>query len=506
MRPARPRHAAGGLLLLGLALLPGTRAGGTPLDGPNQIPVEEVHRYAQPFVTQQLPNGSYHISIRVQAHEKAEIAMALAAEATQTPGYAESAWQDLQWVIAYRLEPGGGINWDGPDDDFFFECHQHWFLIASELIRRLIDTPEELKATQRGVWRFLTGANGAEADLYLHNQQTHGPFFAYRSVTRYGMLQTQAPFKGSYEVGTALWSLSMIQDLPWMETSPPATDGLRLSEYLHSSVMQAAQSPENLGWFDPVSGQWVRSLLWDNLGWSGWEAPDWKYALNLQEGALLYKIMTGGTELDEAIRRETDRILALVQPGGVITTVPDSYGTVEHEYGEALCVLGLSAQAFLQSDPIYAAECYYAGLTVAAHVTQVFPPQSSEDGSLLLRGLARVYEAQTAIGESVAALDEPDGSGPRYGHEAGLQIWPNPMSERTTVAFALPARSNGLLWISDLTGRQVAAFTVRAADAGGGTFSWNGRDGRGRLLPGGAYRLVLDSERGRQAASVVIAR
>jgi hypothetical protein len=502
------RHLIGGFVVLGLTLAPGIPAKADTLSTPLPLSVEEIHRYARQFVVQQDPTGSYFVGLRVQAHEKAEIAMALAAEVTQTPVYAESAYGDLQWVIANRLEPGGGLNWDGPDNPFFFECHQHWFLIASEMIRGLVGVPEEMQATQRAVWEFLRNGNPAAKDLYLNNRLRYGPFYAYRSVDRAGEFQTQAPFKGSYEIGTALWSLSLVRDLPWLQPdgAEPGSQSLTPGEYLLHSAEQTAQVPQDLGWFDPQTGQWVRSLLWISPGWLGWDPPDWKYALGMQEGALVYKIKTGGAELDSAIHSETEHLLSLVRSDGTISSLPDIYGSPQNEYGEALCVLALSAEAFIEEDPTFAVNCLRAAQSVAWHVAMTFPPHSSEDGALMLRGLARVFHAQTRLMPSVAAMDEQGLVDGRWRSASGLRIWPNPMSDAATISFSLPAKSSGLLWISDLTGRQIATFSVRATDAGGGTLAWDGRDGRGRLLPAGSYRLVLDSDRGRQAGSVVIVR
>ncbi len=413
----RRQEAAAALMLLGFSVVGVSPCPGRALNDPPPVSIEEVRRYALPFVSRQRADGSYNLSPRVQAHEKAEIAMALAAEATQTPSYAQSAWRDLQWVMANRLEPSGGLNWYGPDSQYFFECHQHWFLISSELIRRQIGVPDSMRVVQQAVWRFLTGRSPAATDFYLRNQQMNGPFFAYRSVNRNGDFQTQAPFKGSYEIGTALWSFSMIRDLPWMQGGKGSapSDGLTLSDYLFYSARQAAQPADAMGWFDPGSGRWVRALLWGQKGWMDWQAPDWKYALNMQEGALLYKIMTGATNLDPMIRGETNAILALVRPDGTIATLPDPYGSPQQEYGDAMSVLALAAQAFSREDPAFAATCYHAGLSVANHVIRTLLPESSEDGSLMLRGIARIYQTQTALRAVVAGMADLETGGTRSG-------------------------------------------------------------------------------------------
>jgi hypothetical protein len=230
----------------------------------------------------------------------------------------------------------------------------------------------------------------------------HGPFFAYRSVDRTGIFQSQGQFKGSYEIGAALWSLALHRDSYWLEgekskeVHDPPVPTLTVEGYLDSLVLQASRPAYELGFVDTAQKLWIRSIGWTGAGWSGWEPHDWKYCLHMQEGALLYHIETGSSLLLDTERRETQNLLSAVQPSGLIRGLPDALGTPDYEYGEALSVLGLAALAFRSLDKELSAQCLSAGQVVAQHALRSYNPGCSEDGAILLAGMCRIYLAQIA--------------------------------------------------------------------------------------------------------------
>jgi hypothetical protein len=387
-----------------------------PAEALAETPSEAIDRFAAPFLGHQGSDGAYEVGPEVQCHLKAEIAMGLATEATGDRVYAESALRDLRWVIANRLEENGGLNWRGPADPFFFEVHQHWFLIASELIRRAVGLDDEIRPMQRRVWRYLLGNNPARADFYFHNRDHHGPAFGYRSVDRSGVFQSQAAFKGSYEVGAALWSLALHRDSTWLdagsdsgaatrsawvEADGAATHGslapmkATTRDYLAAMAAQVSLSTRAMGFVDPKGGLWARSILWSGDGWSGWEPHDWKYSLHMQEGALLYQVLTGKMVLCETVLAESENLIRAVEADGSIPSIPDNKGSPAYEYGEALSVLGLSAIAFDSTDASLANRSLEAGRKVARTVIERFEPGSSEECAILLIGLCRITEAET---------------------------------------------------------------------------------------------------------------
>jgi hypothetical protein len=470
----------------------------------------DIGLYATPFLQNQDEEGGYDLGPTVQRHLKAEIAMAVASQATGQGAYAQSALLDMQWVIAHRLEPDGGLNWDGPWNPYFFECHQHWFLIASELIRTTTGVEGNIRDVQRQVWRYLLETNPADDDFYLNNLHNHGSFFGYRSVDRLGVFQSQAPFKGSYEVGVALWSLALHEDSSWLDGQDSVykrdeviarIEVASTSEYLRALESQVSRSAQDDGFVDPGHSRWIRSLLWTGNDWSGWDQPDWKYALHMQEGALLCEILTGEARLEAVARSEAENLIAHVLNDGSIETIPDEFGSIRYEYGEALSALGLAALAFGASDPDLAGRSLLAGQAVAQHVLESFAPVCEEDGALLLAGLARVYQAQTADSLAASGIAELPS---RWG--AALKVWPNPARAGFSVQCAMGPNATGILRIIDVSGRECARMPLSAGACETHTLVWSASDAGLRPLPAGRYTALLEAGASRQAASFLIVR
>jgi hypothetical protein len=487
----------------------GAMAGLGPCDAPSAqtrpVSGADVAAFAAPFLELQQVDGGFDVPPKVQAHLKSEIALALAADAAREPGYAEAAMRDHAWVIAHHLEPGGGVNWEGPLSPYFFECHQHWFLIASRLLSALTDTLPGTRERQRAVWGFLQATNPARQDFYLDNEVNYGPFFAYRSVDRDGHFMTQFPFKGAYEIGAALWSLSLARAAGQIGTGSPDPDSLLMAEYLERSVRQVEQTPQLLGFYDPGEGRWIRSILWHNPGWWDVEEPDWKYALHLEEGALEYERLTGLEDLDGEIHAFLQQLLARIQSDGTIAEFPDGYGTPAYEYGEALSVLGLAAITFANSDRWLAAQCLEGGQRIIEFVRAAFVPQSSEDNALLLAGLARLLKAGDAL--AAFAMDVREGPEPGLtdGGRLTLQIVPSVVTGPVSVRWSLPSAAAGVLRVFDVTGRQLKTVTL-TEPALAGSVAWDARGDDGHGLPGGRYYMILDTPLGRQAQAFVLER
>lgn len=469
--------------------------------GEQGITTEVIDSYALPFAASQYQDGSYLLPQSVQTHMKAEIAMVLASRAAGNGRYAESAQRDLLWIIRNRMEPSGGLSWNGSQDMFFFEVHQHWFLTASELVRQAAGGPDSLTSVQRRAWLFLIQNNSAGADFYYHNLYNHGAFFAYRSVDREGHFQTQAPFKGSYEVGAALWSLALHLGHGWLDVGAGNYPGHTVDEYLRQLVAQTQLPPLQKGFFDPEKGVWIRSLLWNGLVWNGWETHDTKYALHTSEGALLYTILTGRTELLDEQRRDLEDLLGRVRPNGTVAGIPDGYGSPGYEYGQALTVLGLGAQVSWGPDTNLRNRSLQAARRVAAYIIRTFTPVVSEDRAIILGGLCRLYEAERLAG----GFAEKDGAGSAgVVSPTNLAAWPNPMTDRTFLHFELPMGSTGFLRVLDINGRELRSTPVASGDGDG--IVWDGRDDRGRLVPAGQYRILLDVAGSRRSTSVSIIR
>lgn len=479
-------------------------AAGGPAAGDDSVRLPErsgwaIDFFAAPFVAHQHQDGGYALPLQVQPHLKSEIAMALAAEATGNAVYAESARRDLNWVIANRMEADGGLNWYGPWADQFFECHQHWFLIASEMIRRLDPGDAELRTLQRRAWRYLIETNPAREDFYLHNFRRHGVFFAYRSVDRQGRFQTQAPFKGSYEVGAALWSLALHYDSKWLDLFPGGGEFTSTRDYLRGMVEQSLRHPDDLGFYDPEKGCWIRSILWNGLTWVGYEPRDWKYVLHMQEGALLYSLLTGRTEMIEAIRGEMAILLPRVRPDGTIEGIPDPFGSPVYEYGEALTVLGLAAELFADIDPMLHFQSLRAGERVARYCIRTFVPTTSEGSAMLLAGLCRLDSAQRRGRDGTASIEDEAPGEPR------LMIYPNPVRASGTIYCSIAPGTATRIRILDMTGRTRAHLNPASIGAGG-SILWDGTDDAHRPVPSGRYHALLEGDGMRRIVSFTVLR
>ncbi len=74
------------------------------------------------------------------------------------------------------------------------------------------------------------------------------------------------------------------------------------------------------------------------------------------------------------------------------------------------------------------------------------------------------------------------------------QNYPNPFNPTTTIAFNLPAESNILLEIFDLTGKKIRTLTNAYYQAGRHQVLWNGTDDRGRQVASGLYVYRIQAE------------
>lgn len=143
----------------------------------------------------------------IQANEKINHALCLSYDVTKDKTYLHSVKKNIDWIIENRMKDNGGIIWKPTNTLDFFECHQLWFLLACKL---LLDRNPNLDYSRNMLkaWNFLTDNNWANIDWYVHNKENHNCFFAYRNVNKKGIIQPGS-FKGSYEIGAALWSLSI---------------------------------------------------------------------------------------------------------------------------------------------------------------------------------------------------------------------------------------------------------------------------------------------------------
>ena len=163
-----------------------------------------ITQWAKWFIDHQKSNGMFFPAI--QANEKIDFALCLGYDATRDGTYLEAVRKNLDWIVRDRMESNGGLVWKPANVVDFFECHQLWFILACKLFMER-NPGTDLTDCMERAWKFLTDHNWADIDWYVHNKENHSSFFAYRSMDQRGRIQPIS-FKGSYEIGTAIWSLS----------------------------------------------------------------------------------------------------------------------------------------------------------------------------------------------------------------------------------------------------------------------------------------------------------
>jgi len=105
----------------------------------------------------------------------------------------------------------------------------------------------------------------------------------------------------------------------------------------------------------------------------------------------------------------------------------------------------------------------------------------------------------------------PRGSGPagpdsgRPGARLGPVV-PNPVRDRCAIRLALSAPASVSLTVLDARGRAVRRLISGSLEAGERVAWWDGRDGRGRPLPAGAYFVQLRAAGEERSARIVILR
>lgn len=151
--------AAIGFVILAVGPSRGAQGASDDVTADLRGPEEVVAEFAGAFLAEQKSSGALGLKAAVQGHLKAEIALVVAGDALGDRALVDAAGRDLRWLVASRLEPGGGVSWSGPNGPYFFEVHQHWFLIASELLRRRLAGADSLQELQSSAWRYLRGEN-----------------------------------------------------------------------------------------------------------------------------------------------------------------------------------------------------------------------------------------------------------------------------------------------------------------------------------------------------------
>jgi aminoglycoside N3'-acetyltransferase len=170
--------------------------------------------------------------------------------------------------------------------------------------------------------------------------------------------------------------------------------------YLEEQASQIAKDYSGKGFWDPDSRNWIRQLNWDGSDWSGRIPHDWKYAIELQEGATQYAIITGSSTLEGQIRSELEYIHSNVRQDGSVSGIPDGYPYApgEYEYGATLSALALGYTYFARKDPTLANMILHDVDQVSSYVANEFKPAFDDPYSVILRAYANLHSAYCFAG------------------------------------------------------------------------------------------------------------
>jgi hypothetical protein len=201
---------------------------------------------AENLVAHQAADGSFDLRndmYPVQAQLKADIALMKAYMVSRNPAFIGAVRRNPIWIVDNRWDDSekrmGGLRWSGADSTSFYECHQMWFSIATKYLSGSSAHNDEYASLRAEELGFVFDDNFAGVDMFVDNEKTYGPFFAYGAVSRDGHIQKE-PFhqwKGAYEIGASLWALALNYN--------ERTDG-------HSWLMTQAPEDSSGGWDDTI--------------------------------------------------------------------------------------------------------------------------------------------------------------------------------------------------------------------------------------------------------------
>lgn len=165
-------------------------------------------------------------------------------------------------------------------------------------------------------------------------------------------------------------------------------------DYFTDEIRQIVRPYWENGFWDPETRTWVRRLLWSSeRGWFGADRQhDWRFSVELQEGALEAAIVMDTDAMDVCLAGELAYIHRYITPEGTIADLP--FDGNEYEYGLVLSGLALGVRHFDGNDPSIA-EASYSGLKrLFGSMNKSYVPPSRPDAGVcvLMRGFANAHD------------------------------------------------------------------------------------------------------------------
>jgi aminoglycoside N3'-acetyltransferase len=171
-------------------------------------------------------------------------------------------------------------------------------------------------------------------------------------------------------------------------------------DYLLEEAKQTKLPASRKGFWDDSNKRWIRCLNWNGSDWVNYVGHDWKFALELQEGATIFGMTTGISFLDDYLAKELEYIHSQIRHNGTISTIPDAYGSATCEYGLVMSTLALGAKYFQNTREALAKRCFEDMIKVSEYVKNTWSEaEATEDHSYILRGYTNAWHTFTSYGD-----------------------------------------------------------------------------------------------------------
>jgi aminoglycoside 3-N-acetyltransferase len=222
-------------------------------------------------------------------------------------------------------------------------------------------------------------------------------------------------------------------------------------DYLLSEAKQIKLPASRKGFWDDKNERWTRCQNWDSSDWVDYVAHDWKYTLELQEGATIFEMTAGLDLLDGCLAKELNYIHSHIEDNGVIPTIPDAHGSATCEYGLLLSTLALGAKYFQNRREALAKRCYKNVIKVCEYVKNTYSEaEATEDHSYILKGYVNAWhafdsyedhtrkeEVKNEIGKYVAEFLKEQAADGSFWTEPDWPILPVQVAEKIDIALLL---------------------------------------------------------------------
>lgn len=176
-------------------------------------------------------------------------------------------------------------------------------------------------------------------------------------------------------------------------------------DYLKEQELQIIRPVGEHGFWDSLRSNWASELHWSpSCGWCAADYHDWRFSVELQEGALMASLTMDLMDMDNAfmdpyMSREQEFIHASVQLNGAIQGL--DLATHEYEYGLVISTYALSTMHFRGIDDALYTMAQSDLRKVFRYVvgTLTEPIQANEESAVLLRGYASCCYAFNALND-----------------------------------------------------------------------------------------------------------